>query len=74
MATIRLVAMRHVFGGPDMPTEHQAMIRQDDWPTGGIAEVDVLVLYIGDSTIEVWPADKDYIHDLGKQLIKLSGK
>ena len=70
MAEIRLIAMRHDrLGGPAVPSRLGARIREFDGHTGKCNE---LLLSIGDSTISIWPADPDYIRDLGVTLINIA--
>ena len=70
MAEIHLCAM--TTDGPGFPSSHGVWLKDVSWPGGGT--VKHLMLAIGDSTIDVWPADKDEIISLGQRLIKIAEK
>ena len=71
MAEIHLCASASGgMGGPSMPTEHGAVLVDKAWPGGGT--VKHLKLFIGDSSIEIWPADASCIKALGEKLILLA--
>lgn len=70
MAEIKLTALHHNHGGPDMPTPHYASIRERRLV--GRSTVNVLVLQIGGDSVEIWPADPDHIEKLGKNLITIA--
>lgn len=70
MAEIRIVAMSHsVSGGPDMPLPLHATLGKQD--IGG-REVNVLQMTLGHDHVAVWPADPEYIRNLGKRLLKIA--
>ncbi len=69
MATIKIIAESSKLG-PSLPTKHGASIGERKWPGGGTTPI--LRLFIGDCDIEVWPADPDYIEELGNRLIMLA--
>jgi hypothetical protein len=69
MAEIHLSAMNNSFG-PAMPQQHGAWLRDAPWPGGGT--VKHLMLSIGDSTIDIWPADAERIRELADKLAKIA--
>ncbi len=64
MATIKITA----FGSPGVPRPHYAMLSKHP----ELDRVKVLRLLLGGDEIEIWPADKKHIRELGEKLIKLS--
>ncbi len=70
MAEIRITAMSHGpgLGGPDLPTRHHAWIKKEK-VFDEADPIPVLRLNIGNDSIRVWPADPEYIADLGRKLI-----
>lgn len=70
--TIQITALDHDVGGPDMPTRLGAELIDRDWPDGGTEKV--LLLHLGGNIIEVRPANKEFISDLGRRLIELATK
>jgi hypothetical protein len=71
MAEIKLTAMYHDHGGPALPSSLGANLAPKAWPSGGT--VKVLQIFIGDSKIEIWPADPYQMRLLSKKLWKLAG-
>ena len=72
MSVVQITVLHHDRGGPDMPMKHHAWLSERAWPGGGT--VPILVLGIGQDTIEIWPADPEHIDELGVRLQTLAGK
>ena len=71
MAEIKLTAMqRHGLGGPETPGEIGAIIQMRPWPGGG--KVPWLLLFVGNDTVEIWPADPVRIKQLGEKLVRIA--
>ncbi len=70
MAEIRITAMYNA-NGPSLPSRLSARLGERSWPGGGT--VPVLLLQLGPDSIEVWPADSEYIRSLGEKLVELAG-
>lgn len=68
MAEIRTCCVSHQ--GPSLPTSHGVTITQRPWPGGGTTKA--VVLHLGRDTVEIWPADRDKIRELGEKLVKIS--
>ena len=70
MPTLQIIALAHDSGGPDLPTAHGAWVGWRDWP--GEGRTPILRLQLGDTSVEIWPADADEVEALGKQLLILA--